>query len=72
MKWRYYGYSFSATQIKRMSETDLIALDAVRCSSIQEYPDEYTADDIVPLIEQIFKREHPGYKVVYCELQIIE
>ena len=55
-----------------MSETDLIALDAVRCSSIQEYPDEYTADDIVPLIEQIFKREHPGYKVVYCELQIIE
>lgn len=67
-KCQYYGYSFKSTVIQRMSEQDKIALDAEKYTSIQEYPDDYTADDILPLIIDTFEREHPDFNLIDGQL----
>ena len=60
----YYGYSFKNSVIRQMSSQDKVALDAVRSTSIQEYPDSYSADDILALIEDTLRQEHPDFNLI--------
>lgn len=63
-KCLYFGYSFKSSVIHRMSDEWFRNLNAVRHTSIQEYPDNYSADDILTLIEETFKREHPDFNLI--------
>ena len=67
----YHGYSFQHSAIKHMDETAKVALDAVRHSSIQEYPDELSSDDIGNMIVAVFMREHPDFNLVCGMLEFL-
>ena len=61
---QYFGYSFKLSVIHRMNEEWFRNMNSVRHTSIQEYPDNYSADDILTLIEETFKREHPDFNLI--------
>lgn len=69
---KYWGYYDAYYRVSKMSETRLTAIDGVRCSSIQEYPDELSADDIAPLIRQVFRKEHPDFNDVGSALEFLD
>lgn len=69
---KYYGHFDTYSRVSKMSETKLTAVNGNQCSSIQEYPDELSVDDILPLIRQVFRQEHPDFNDVGGELEFLD
>ena len=67
----YHGYSFSHAHIQHMDDTAKIALDAVRHSSIQEYADDLSTDDIGNMMIELFMKEHPDFNMIDGKLEFI-
>ena len=67
----FHGYSFSHAQIRNMNDTAKEALDAILHSSIQEFADDLSTDDIGNMMIERFTREYPDFNLIDGKLEFL-